>query len=51
MGSHAVANHGVDEALVEKVFQENKDFFTLPEPEKRRILADENNRYMLVVLH
>ncbi|CAL5218902.1 g645 [Coccomyxa viridis] len=43
-GFFYVANHGVDEALVENVFQENKDFFTLPEPEKRRILADENNR-------
>jgi isopenicillin N synthase-like dioxygenase len=40
----AVANHGVEEALVEQVFEENKKFFLLPEQEKRRILADANNR-------
>ena len=39
-----MAKHGVDEALVEQVFHENRKFFSLPEPEKRRILADENNR-------
>ena len=41
---HAVANHGIEEALVEQVFEENRKFFSLPEQEKRRILADENNR-------
>ena len=39
-----MANHGVDEALVEQVFTENRQFFSLPEPAKRRILADDNNR-------
>ena len=29
---------------MEQVFAENKKFFSLPEQEKRRILADENNR-------
>lgn len=41
---HAVANHGIEEALVEQVFEQNGKFFSLPEQEKRRILADENNR-------
>lgn len=27
-----------------QVFEENKKFFSLPEQEKRRIVADENNR-------
>ncbi len=36
---------------MEQVFHENRNFFTLPEPEKRRILADENNRYMLFLHH
>ena len=29
---------------MEQVFEENRKFFSLPEQEKRRILADENNR-------
>ena len=36
----------MDEALVEQVFNENRKFFSLPEAEKRRILADENNRWV-----
>ena len=46
-----MAHHGVDEFLVEQVFEENRKFFSLPEQEKRRILADENNRCALQVLH
>ena len=46
-----MAHHGVDEALVEQVIEENRRFFSLPEQEKRRILADENNRCALQVLH
>ena len=47
----AVAHHGVDEALVKQVFEENRRFFSLPEQEKRRILANENNRCALLLLH
>ena len=37
-------NHGVDEALVARSFEENAKFFALPLPEKMSILADVNNR-------
>ncbi|CAK0779497.1 hypothetical protein CVIRNUC_004789 [Coccomyxa viridis] len=43
-GFFYVAHHGVDEALVKQVFEENRRFFSLPEQEKRRILANESNR-------
>lgn len=41
---HAVAGHGISESLVEDIFGQCKEFFSLPEAEKRNIIADENNR-------
>ncbi len=46
---HVVANHGVDKALVKQVFDENRKFFSLPEEEKMCIIADENNRWNLLL--
>ena len=43
--THAVSNHGVDETLVERLFEENRNFFALPEEEKRRMLVDQNSRH------
>ena len=40
----AVINHGVDEALVAAVFEENRKFFALPTAQKELIIADSNNR-------
>ena len=42
--SLAVINHGVDEALVAAVFEENRKFFALPTAQKELIIADCNNR-------
>jgi len=39
-----VSNHGVDEALIERCFKENRKFFALSEQEKRQISVDENSR-------
>ena len=40
----AVQNHGVDDRLVEDMFQVNKAFFALPTEEKLKIATDKNFR-------
>jgi isopenicillin N synthase-like dioxygenase len=53
--AHAVSSHGVDETLVERLFEENRNFFALPEEEKRRMLVDKNSRrvffYFMLTFH
>ncbi|KAK9843645.1 hypothetical protein WJX81_000832 [Elliptochloris bilobata] len=43
-GFFYVVNHGISEALVTEVFEQNHAFFALPAEQKRYILADCNNR-------
>lgn len=43
-GFFYVVNHGIDEALVERVFAESRHFFGLPLEEKKKVLQDKNNR-------
>ena len=41
---YAVSGHGISECLIEDTFEQCKRFFSLPEADKRTIVADENNR-------
>ena len=41
---HAVSNHGVSEALVNDMFEQQRQIFALPTEEKMKLLQDANNR-------
>jgi isopenicillin N synthase-like dioxygenase len=41
---HAVADHGVPEALIAETFEQQRRFFSLPLEQKMRIAADSNYR-------
>ena len=43
--ANAVANHGVEESLVEAIFEQNKQFFALPLEDKMIIAAKNVSHY------
>ncbi|GAX75062.1 hypothetical protein CEUSTIGMA_g2506.t1 [Chlamydomonas eustigma] len=43
-GFFYVENHGVDSQLINETFSQTKKLFSLPLEEKKRLLADKNNR-------
>ena len=45
LSASAVANHGIEESLVEAIFEQNKKFFALPFEEKMKIAAKNVSHY------
>lgn len=43
-GFFYIVNHGVDPVLLEEVFTQSKNFFSLPLEEKMKVIHDKNHR-------
>lgn len=41
---YAAINHGIEQELLDKLFEQFRNYFSLPLEEKMRMLADANNR-------